>query len=122
MDREQALAKANEIVAGWLDPPTNQRGYPVDGWKPTSPTERADIVVKLAEFLWEPEPEPDQPPNITTLYGWPIDGSGGKPSRMQYDVAKGVLTGMVSTNRPVRADELNALHALIAAYEQPEGS
>jgi hypothetical protein len=56
MNRAEALAMANMVVGEWLDPPKNQRGYPVDGWKPTSATERAAIVVQLAEFLWEPEP------------------------------------------------------------------
>lgn len=56
MNREQALDKANAIVAEWTGQVKNERGYVHDKWKPTEPSERVAAVLKLAEFLYETAP------------------------------------------------------------------
>jgi hypothetical protein len=129
VNREQALKLANEIVAAWIDnPPKNDRGYIKDGYTPPTLTQRVYAVEKLAEFLWEPEPEPVvvTPPTVTlrspdpfvTVFGWRVDGSGGKPTLTQYTAAKDVLSDLV--NAPRTGGEIRALLALVAAYEAGE--
>jgi len=37
--------------------PTNKNGYPLDGFKAPTFTEKIEAIERLANFLWEPEPE-----------------------------------------------------------------
>jgi hypothetical protein len=41
-----------------FEPALNNRGYPVDGQKPATPEERANIIIKLADQVTESEPVP----------------------------------------------------------------
>lgn len=59
MNRLQALHAAEEHVARLLAPPLKPNGYPVDGWHPSTLTERCGVILRTAEFLWEPEPDND---------------------------------------------------------------
>ncbi len=120
MTRDEALDKANAIVAAWLaDPPKNGRGYIEDGYKAGSIEQRTDAVIKLAEFLWDVAPETKlaAPLPSPTLFGWAIDGSGGDPTRGQYTAAKSVLSSIQASGRPVPTVEIDALNALVGAYE-----
>lgn len=55
MNREEALDKANQLVTEWMEQVKNARGYVHDSWRPADPAARTDAVIKLAEFLWEPD-------------------------------------------------------------------
>lgn len=67
MNREQALDKADAMVAEWMAQTKNARGYVHDNWKPADPAARTDAVIKLAEFLWEPDvPNRVVPPMLDT--------------------------------------------------------
>jgi hypothetical protein len=50
MEREKALRLAIELVDG-QSIPKNDRGYPVDGWRPPDARERHHQVMKTAKFL-----------------------------------------------------------------------
>lgn len=127
MNREEALAKADAIVTGWIaDPPKNGRGYVADGWKAPSLAERTEAVERLAGFLRAPEPEVKptisfKPPR-TTIYGWHTDGSDGPPSKQLYNVAVSVLEQYRADNRPHLAAEIDALETLIGAYREANPS
>lgn len=122
MNRAEALAFADQLVAGWIaSPPTNARGYS-DGWKVPTLAERTEAVEKLAAFLWDVEEKPvgrDFSPPVSTVFGWPIDGRTGRPDEWMYKAAKLTVSGWATSNQPHRVDEKQAVFALIEAYEQP---
>jgi hypothetical protein len=120
VNREDALGKADAIIAAWLTAPTNSRGYPVDGWKAPTLSDRTNAVEQLARFLMEPErPVNKLVPPRTTLFGWPIDGMDGPPSLQQYRAAREVQRAWrAEPDRPHRVDEINALNSLIEAFEE----
>jgi hypothetical protein len=126
MNRESALKTAFELVEKMGSTEVNGRGYKVDGYRPMTGPERADAVVKLAEFLMLPEPMPvprarlEAPTTVPTLYGWPIDGSAGPPSPALRRIAKERLYQISQDDRPVRVAEIEALNALIETPEPPE--
>lgn len=51
-DRMAALEWAADYAQrhGMFDQPLNARGYPQDGTKPPTPSEKADIILKLASW------------------------------------------------------------------------
>lgn len=55
MDRAEAMRMAVEIIDKQATVPMKSNGYAVDGWKAPSLQEKTDAILKLAEFLWEPE-------------------------------------------------------------------
>lgn len=127
MNREEAVDKANEIVAEWMDQVKNQRGYVHDKWQPADPAARTEAVLRLAEFLVRPGPNvvpPVQaellpgPPPQTTLFGWPV-GSDECPTTEQYRFAKSMWQNYQDEpNRPRLAAEVDAVRDLIATYER----
>lgn len=62
-----------------------------------------------AHFLREPEG--------AQVFGWPIDGSKGRPNKNQYEVAKAWLVDHAHSNRPVEAAMVRAIEQLVATYE-----
>lgn len=55
MDRILALKAADELVSTWMEQVKNARGYVHDAWKPADPEARTDAVLRIAEFLTQPE-------------------------------------------------------------------
>lgn len=125
MNQQEALAVANAMISEWIqNPPTNDRGYPRGDFKMPTIEERAASVQRLAEFLWNPTPVTRHvvDPTLMTVYGWPIDGRAGKPSKAQYDVAKAVIQSAATNRRLMTTDEAGALQLLIEAYEAPDAA
>jgi hypothetical protein len=57
VNRADALALAFDLVEKMGNTADlNSRGYKVDGWRPMTGPEKADAVVKFAEFLMVPTP------------------------------------------------------------------
>jgi hypothetical protein len=54
--RKGALAAASRWVDDHSQPEQNGRGYPRDGWKPPTLTEKAETVLRIAEWLLQPPP------------------------------------------------------------------
>lgn len=121
MTRDEAMKLADAMVTAWIaNPPTNARGY-ADGVKIPTIQERADSVIKLAEFLWD-VPADDQPPtpvelmpHPATLFGWVV-GSDTCPTPGQYRQAKAAVA-RVGPDTIVTAAEAAALASLIGTYE-----
>jgi hypothetical protein len=52
VDRAQALTEAAEFVDKHVaTPPTNSRGYTVDGWRAPTAAERWGLIEQVARFL-----------------------------------------------------------------------
>lgn len=53
MTRAEALAAAEKYIAETVptDPPKNERGYPINGWRQPDPAERLRLVLEVARFL-----------------------------------------------------------------------
>lgn len=121
MNREDALTTAYDLVEKMgASPDLNARGYKHDGWKPMTGPERTEAIIKLATFLLD-EPTPpvrDIPAPVSTIFGWPIDGRGGLPSKAQYRTAQEVLIKIRTDGGLYRVEEYNALQALVDAYEE----
>lgn len=49
--RADAMKAAEEMVARLSTPPTNVRGYTVDGWKAPTLAERTAEILRVASFL-----------------------------------------------------------------------
>ena len=55
MNREQAMDKAVKIIDEQCKVPMKSNGYALDGWKAPSLEEKVDAIIKLADFLWQPD-------------------------------------------------------------------
>lgn len=55
LSRKEATELAVKIIDEQAKVPMKSNGYPADGWKAPSLAEKVDAIVKLAEFMWEPE-------------------------------------------------------------------
>jgi hypothetical protein len=55
MNRAEAMALAVKIVDEQCTVPLKSNGYAIDGWKAPSLQEKTEAILKLAEFLWEPQ-------------------------------------------------------------------
>lgn len=51
MTRLEALKAAEELVDKLTGAVLNSRGYPVDGWRPTSLEDRVAAILRTAAFL-----------------------------------------------------------------------
>lgn len=80
MTREQALDKANQIVAEWTGQVKNERGYVHDRWQPADPATRTEAVLRLAAFLLGPERLPllQAPGGPPHLHRASCDGTVGE--------------------------------------------
>lgn len=66
MTRAEALALAMESVEKLGTPPTNNRGYTADGWRPPTLAERTTAVLAFAEFLLAGFALPEAVPMVAT--------------------------------------------------------
>lgn len=51
MTRAEALTLARQTVDGMTVAPLNSRGYPVDGWRAPTLSERTEAILAFANFL-----------------------------------------------------------------------
>lgn len=60
MTRAEALAAATAWVDEHTKPEMNGRGYVKDGWQPPTLAEKAETVLRIADWLLAPAPQ-DRP-------------------------------------------------------------